>query len=150
MKKVISIIVIIGLILISLVILYNTPVSREIYDDTWVSSGIITDFNKRFEVFSENLNYDEMKRFLEECKSNCEYHKDEPAFVPIIRYISEDEVIGLMYEFGSNFEDTEYYTGLEKLIGNLKEDKTYSIEFSYIDVREDRPQCLRKINIIEK
>lgn len=153
MKKVVFGIIIISLISISLLILCNNISISEINaDNASVSSEEIINFNKKFENFSKLQNHDELKEFLEFCKLNCGYYECEPVFVPVINYISNDEEICLTYKVKNNysFKDTEYYVELEKLIEKVKENKLYSIEFSYIEVREDRPQMLRQIKITEK
>lgn len=153
MKKVIYGIIIIIFVLIGVIVLSNIPITKTIDGGpASVSSETIINFNKGFEDFSKLKNYNEIKEFLEFCKLNCEYHQDEPAFVPVINYMSNDEEIHLTYEIINNysFKDTEYYIELEKLIEKVKENKFYNIEFSYVEVKEDRPQMIREINIIEK
>lgn len=153
MKKVVFGIIIISLILIILLILCNNISISEINgDNASVSSEEIINFNKKFENFSKLQNHDELKEFLEFCKLNCGYYECEPAFVPVINYRSNDEEICLTYEVKNNFsfKDTEYYIELENLIRKIEENKLYNIELSYKEVREDRPQMLRQIKIVEK
>jgi len=155
MKKICIILVLIfALIIISLFIIIHNYNYQTINDGlATITKEEINEFNLKLEKFYGINSSEDIKLFLQQCINNYIDYTEEPVKVPLIIFVTDEKKVVLEHDIDKDFyvkeQDAEYYIGLNNILENILDDKTYKVEFKYSTKIIDGVSLIGEIDITE-
>lgn len=152
MKKRVFAIIIILIFILAVAFICKANFYSKIDDGIGISKQEINVFNRKFYNFYGINSSKDIRIFLQQCIDHYCIYAEEFAKIPFIKFLSDNEEIVLEYDdsqlYGEKTE-REYYIGLQNILENITDEKSYKVEFKYSTKIVDGVSLIREIDITE-